>query len=225
MANPALEVRDLTARRGTSAVLSNFTMSVAAGEVVAIMGPSGSGKTTLLSCLTGTLVPGAGYIRLGANVVSGMSASARSRFRRRELGLVFQFPELLPELSVEENVAVTLLFDGVNRATALDSARNSLESVGLSGHENRRVDELSGGEAQRVALARALVRPGASAIIADEPTASLDAANATIVADLLVDRSRSLGCLALVATHDLSVAQKCDRIILVREGHAAEVGT
>jgi putative ABC transport system ATP-binding protein len=217
----ALDVRDLSVRYGSDVVFSGLDLSVGKGESVALIGPSGSGKSSLLACVTGMMLPTAGSVTVAGQEVSSMSTRARATFRRTNLGLVFQEADLLPELSVVENVALTLLFDGVARSTALAGAREVLESVGLQEHAEKRTDEISGGQAQRVALARALVRPEMQILVADEPTASLDADNAARIIGLLLERCRQVGAGALVATHDPAVATRCDRVHELRPARAA----
>lgn len=224
MVEPVLSIHDLGVTYGTTTVLSGLDLSLARGESVAVMGPSGSGKSSLLACVTGIMLPTHGRVEVVGQFVSEMKASARALLRRSVLGLVFQDPDLLPELTVEENVALTLLFDGCRRDRALDQARQALTDVGLSEHAGKRTDEISGGQAQRVALARALVRPEMSLLVADEPTASLDAANAHRMIDLLLERTRAVGAAAIIATHDMAVAEACDRVLMIRE-LAAEVAS
>ena len=212
-----ISVDGLEVKYGSATVLAGIDLTVSAGECVALMGPSGSGKSTLLACITGTQRPSGGRVQVGSHVMSELNTSNRARIRRTSMGLMFQTPDLLPELSVEENVALAMLFDGVPRNQALTSARASLEAVGLQQHGGKRVDEVSGGEAQRIALARALVRPEMDLLIADEPTASLDAANAQRITKLILSRVRVTGATALLATHDESVAGACDRVVRLRE--------
>ena len=219
-----LSIRDLGITYGTTIVLSGLDLSLKRREAVAVMGPSGSGKSSMLACVTGMMLPTHGRVEVAGHVVSEMKASARASLRRTTLGLVFQDPDLLPELNVEENVALTLLFDGSRRDRALGQARQALADVGLSEHAGKRIDEISGGQAQRVALARALVRPEMALLVADEPTASLDAANAHKMIDLLLARTRATGAAALIATHDMAVAEACDRVLMIRE-LAAEVAS
>jgi putative ABC transport system ATP-binding protein len=211
-----LDVSRLRVAYGATVVLADFDLTVAAGESVAIMGPSGSGKSSLLACVTGMKVPTAGHVRLGPDTMSDLTAGARAALRRTALGLIFQDAELLPELNVEENVALTLLFDGHPRAQALSLARDILASLGLADHATKRTDEISGGQAQRVALARALVRPSMRLLVADEPTAALDAGNATKVMTMLLTKIAELQAGALIATHDQAVAQMCDRVLDLR---------
>ncbi len=148
--------------------------------------------------------------------MNSLSTRERSKLRRQRIGLAFQSPELLPELSVADNVAITLLFDGWKREKALAVAQESLRRVGLTEHGDKAVDEISRGEAQRVAIARALVHPATQLLIADEPTANLDAQSARDITALLVSQVESRGHACLIATHDMSVAAACHRIIDLR---------
>ncbi|MGO1561331.1 MAG: ABC transporter ATP-binding protein [Actinomycetaceae bacterium] len=200
---------------GGRPIVEGFSLHIRGGETVALIGPSGSGKTSILSCVVGLQVPQAGSVSVAGHALTN-DVGERARIRRELVGVAYQTPDLLPELSVEENVAITLLFDGVPRDRAIDLARASLASVGLSSHAAKRTDELSGGEAQRASIARALVRPEVSLLVADEPTASLDAANAMAVGRLIVDRARDRRVGVAMATHDPRVAELCDRVVELR---------
>jgi putative ABC transport system ATP-binding protein len=194
-------------------VLDEVSLDIAAGESVAIMGPSGSGKTSLLHCIMGLKVPDSGAVWVGEHRVDQLFDSDRSALRRTEMGLVFQAADLLPELTVAENVGVTRIFDGLDRRQALAAAETCLGAVGLAGMGERATHQLSGGEAQRVAVARALCRAEVGLVIADEPTASLDRAAADLVTALLVGQTKARGVTLLVATHDPLVAGECDRVL------------
>ncbi|QRO87157.1 ABC transporter ATP-binding protein [Kytococcus sedentarius] len=214
--HPALEVTDLEVTYERP-VVSGFSLDIARGESVALMGPSGSGKSSILACVVGLQRPTSGRVIVDGQAMSDVRPGARARIRRKRIGVAYQDAGLLPELSVAENVAVTLLFDGVARDRALTMAHESLEAVGLGGHADKRTDEISGGQAQRVSVARALVRPSAALLVADEPTASLDEATARDIISLLEERVRATGVGALVATHDPAVAGACDRTLDLRE--------
>ena len=207
----------MAVRYGEHVVFEDLDLEVGRGEALAVMGPSGSGKSSLLACVTGVLVPSAGLVDVGETRLSEFSAADRAQVRRKLIGQVFQDADLLPELTVEENVAVTLLFDGRKRGTAMGLAQVALAEVGIAGHADKRIDEISGGQAQRVALARALVRPEIRLLVADEPTASLDSVNALRVTALIMDRVRSSDIGALIATHDHAVAALCDRVLDMRD--------
>ncbi|MEV5764761.1 ABC transporter ATP-binding protein [Micromonospora sp. NPDC052213] len=213
----AIEARDVHLSFGETPALRGASVSVAPGEIVAIMGPSGSGKSTLLHCLAGILVPDAGEIHFDGRRIDTLGEQERSILRRDQFGFVFQFGQLVPELTAEENVALPLLLSGVRRAAALTEARPWFERLGLAGLERRRSGELSGGQAQRVALARGLVaRPGA--LFADEPTGALDSLTGEQVMNLLVASAREQGTTVVVVTHEARVAAYADRQVIVRDG-------
>ncbi|SCL59891.1 ABC transporter ATP-binding protein [Micromonospora chersina] len=213
----AIEARDISLSFGETPALRGASVLVEPGEIVAIMGPSGSGKTTLLHCLAGILVPDKGEIHYDGRRIDTLSETRRSVLRRDEFGFVFQFGQLVPELTAEENVALPLLLRGVKRAAALKAARPWFERLGLGGLERRRSGELSGGQAQRVALARGLVaRPGA--LFADEPTGALDSLTGEQVMDLLVSSAREQGTTVVLVTHEARVAAYADRQVIVRDG-------
>ncbi|MFE9690226.1 ABC transporter ATP-binding protein [Micromonospora sp. NPDC005806] len=213
----AIEARAVALSFGSTPALRGASLSVDPGEIVAVMGPSGSGKSTLLHCLAGILVPDAGEIRLDGRRVDTMSEQQRSVLRRDRFGFVFQFGQLVPELTAEENVALPLLLGGVRRTAALREARPWFERLGLAGLEGRRSGELSGGQAQRVALARGLVaRP--SVLFADEPTGALDSLTGEQVMDLLVVCAREQDTTVVLVTHEARVAAYADRQVIVRDG-------
>jgi putative ABC transport system ATP-binding protein len=212
-----LEAREVALSFGPTPALRGATMSVDSGEIVAVMGPSGSGKSTLLHCLAGILVPDAGEISFAGRRVETMGESERTRLRRDRFGFVFQFGQLVPELTAEENVALPLLLGGARRATALGEARGWFARLDLGGLERRRSGELSGGEAQRVALARGLVaRP--DVVFADEPTGSLDSLAGEHVMELLSAAARQQGTTVVLVTHEPRVAAYADREVIVRDG-------
>jgi len=212
-----IEARDVELSFGQTPALRGAGLSAAAGEIVAIMGPSGSGKSTLLHCLAGILVPGGGEIRFDSRRVDTMGETERSALRRERFGFVFQFGQLVPELSAEENVALPLLLGGARRTGALKEARTWFPRLGLDGLGHRRSGELSGGQAQRVALARALVaRP--AVLFADEPTGALDSLTGEQVMELLVSAARDQGTTVILVTHEPRVAAYADREIVVRDG-------
>jgi putative ABC transport system ATP-binding protein len=219
-AGPMLEARDLTLSFGETPALRGASVSIAAGELLAVMGPSGSGKSTLLHCLAGILVPDAGEVRFAGRRVDTMREPDRSELRRRRFGFVFQFGQLVPELTAEENVALPLLLNGVGRAEALGQARGWFDRLDLGGMEQRRSGELSGGQAQRVALARGLVAEP-DVVFADEPTGSLDSLAGEQVMELLVGAARDQGTTVVLVTHDPRVAAYADREIVVRDGKVA----
>jgi putative ABC transport system ATP-binding protein len=185
-----LEARDIVLSFGETPALRGASITARAGEIVAVMGPSGSGKSTLLHCMAGILVPASGEVWFGGHRVDAMGEPERSALRRERFGFVFQFGQLVPELTAEENVALPLLLGGTRRAAALARARAWLDRLGLEGLGGRRSGELSGGQAQRVALARAMVAEP-EVLFADEPTGSLDSLTGEQVMDLLVESVRA----------------------------------
>jgi putative ABC transport system ATP-binding protein len=217
---PLIEARDVHLSFGPTPALRGATVAVAPGEILAIMGPSGSGKSTLLHCLAGILRPDAGEIRVGGRRIDTLDENARSALRRDRFGFVFQFGQLVPELTAEENVALPLLLSGVRRSDALSCAQVWFERLDLPGLQRRRSGELSGGQAQRVALARALVAEP-QVLFADEPTGSLDSLTGEQVMDLLVAAARDQGTTVVLVTHDARVAAYADREIIVRDGKVA----
>jgi len=216
-AAPLIVATDVVKSFGPTPALRGAGLSVAAGEIVAVMGPSGSGKSTLLHCLAGILIPDSGEVWFGDRRIDTLGETERSALRRERFGFVFQSGQLVPELTAEENVALPLLLGGVRRPAALDEARSWLERLDLVGLEERRSGELSGGQAQRVALARALVgRP--QVVFADEPTGSLDSLSGEHVMELLVAASRDQGTTVVLVTHDARVAAYAEREVVVRDG-------
>jgi putative ABC transport system ATP-binding protein len=213
----AIEARNVVFSFGTTPALRGASLAVESGEILAIMGPSGSGKSTLLHCLAGILVPDSGEILFDGVRVDTMTETQRSSLRRDRFGFVFQFGQLVPELTAAENVALPLLLSGVRRAEALRRAYGWFERLGLDGMEQRRSGELSGGQAQRVALARGLVA-GPQVLFADEPTGALDSLTGEQVMDLLVDAAREQGTTVILVTHEPRVAAYAEREVIVRDG-------
>lgn len=211
-----LTARNLSKSYGAVRALADVNLEIPPGQAVAIMGPSGSGKSTLLHCLSGILVPDAGEVSLGGDAVSALRDKQRSLLRRRQFGFVFQDGQLLPELPARENVALPLLLIGIHRNQALESADHWLGKLGLTGMENRRPGELSGGQAQRVAIARALIHEP-EVVFADEPTGALDQATGHEVMQILTATTASSGSSLVVVTHDDEVAGWCQRLVEIRD--------
>jgi putative ABC transport system ATP-binding protein len=212
-----IEARDVTFSFGTTQALRGASIEAARGEILAIMGPSGSGKSTLLHCLAGILVPDSGQVLFDGSRIDTMNETQRSSLRRDRFGFVFQFGQLVPELTAAENVALPLLLGGVKRAEALRRAAEWFERLGLAGMEQRRSGELSGGQAQRVALARGLVAEP-EVLFADEPTGALDSFTGEQVMDLLVTGAREQGTTVVLVTHEARIAAYADREVIVRDG-------
>jgi putative ABC transport system ATP-binding protein len=206
---------------GPVPALRGMDLWVDAGEVLAVMGPSGSGKSTLLHCLAGILTPDAGEVTFDGRRVDHMPDRERSRLRRTEFGFVFQFGQLVPELSVLENVALPLLLGGRGRRAAVAAAFEWLPRLGLDGLGQRLPGELSGGQGQRVAIARALIA-GPRLVLADEPTGSLDSVAADDVMELLVTTAKAERVGVVVVTHEPRVAAYADRRVTVRDGRVVQ---
>ena len=212
-----LEARGVVLSFGETPALREASLTARRGEILAVMGPSGSGKSTLLHCLSGILVPSSGEVWFDGSRIDTLREEQRSVLRRDRFGFVFQFGQLVPELSAEENVALPLLLGGMRRAQALSEARPWFGRLGLDGMERRRSGEMSGGQAQRVALARGLVaRPGV--LFADEPTGSLDSLTGELVMELMTAAAREQGTTVVLVTHEPRVAAYADRKVVVRDG-------
>jgi len=193
-------------------VLRAFDLTVPAGEMLAVVGPSGVGKSTLLHLLGLLDRPESGRLELFGADTAGLAPDERARWRNRRLGFVFQFHALLPEFSLDENVAMPLLIGGTPRREALGLARELLAAVGLDHRRDHFPDQLSGGEQQRGAVARALVA-GPDLLLADEPTGNLDAAASERLFELLRDLHLSRGLTSVIVTHNEALAGRCDRVV------------
>ena len=214
---PVISARGLIKRFGQTEALRGIDLDIEPGEILAIMGPSGSGKSTLLHCLAGVIAPDDGTVHLEGTEIGALSERDRSLLRLTRLGFVFQFGQLLPDLSAVDNVSVPLLLAGVKRKEATERAAASLDRLGLADFRAKLPGELSGGQAQRVAVARALVANPA-VLFADEPTGSLDSLSAEQVMTALVDLVRASGTTVVVVTHDPRTAAYADREVIVRDG-------
>ena len=212
-----LEARALVLSFGETPALRGASIAVKKGEVLAMMGPSGSGKSTLLHCLAGILVPDSGEVHIDGKRLDTMSEKQRSSLRRDRFGFVFQFGQLVPELTAEENVALPLLLGGLHRQEALRAARTWFERLQLDGLERHRSGEMSGGQAQRVALARGMVAQP-EVLFADEPTGSLDSLTGELVMDLMTSVAREEGTTVVLVTHEARVAAYADREVILRDG-------
>jgi putative ABC transport system ATP-binding protein len=219
-----IEARNVVRSFGQTPALRAASLSVARGEIVAVMGPSGSGKSTLLHCLAGIFKPDAGEVLFDGRRIDMLGEAEHSKLRRTSFGFVFQFGQLVPELSALDNIALPLLLNKVKRKEAYRTAAPWLGRLGLDGLGGRRTGELSGGEAQRVALARALVAHP-KVLFADEPTGSLDSLSGEHVMDLLVDLAREEGTAVVLVTHDGRVAAYADREVTVRDGKVRDRST
>ena len=212
-----LRARDVHVSFGPTPALRGVDLDVVAGEVLAVMGPSGSGKSTLLHALAGVVRPDRGTVALGDVVVSELSEPERARLRLAEFGFVFQFGQLLPDLTALDNVSLPLMLAGEGRRRARRQARSWLGRLGVVELADTVPGELSGGQSQRVAIARALVS-GPRVVFADEPTGSLDSYAAEGVMTVLTDLARDTGTTVVLVTHDARTAAHADREVVVRDG-------
>src|SRR3984885_11828552 len=212
-----LEARDIVKSFGQTPALRGASVAVGQCEILAIMGPSGSGKSTLLHCLAGIFQPDRGEVWFDGRRLDTLSEAERTRLRRTAFGFVFQFGQMVPELTAADNVALPLLLNRTSRKLAYKTAGTWLDRLGLGDKGGRRTGELSGGEAQRVAVARSLAL-APKVIFADEPTGSLDSLTGEKVMDLMTGLAREQGSTVVIVTHDARVAASADRIVTVRDG-------
>lgn len=203
--------------------LRGVSVEIAAGESVAITGPSGSGKSTLMLCLAGILRPEAGEVLYGEQRLDRLGEAERARLRRREMGIVLQFGQLVPELTALQNVTLPLLLQKHDRTAARRAALSWLERLGADGLADQVPAEMSGGQAQRVAVARALVT-GPRVVFADEPTGSLDTVAGESVLAQLLSAVRDTEATLVMVTHENRVAASADREIVLRDGSVESVG-
>ena len=212
-----ISAKNIKKSYGKTEVLHGVSLDVAQGEVLAIMGPSGSGKSTLLHSLAAIIPVDSGEIMFGGRNIAKFSDNKRSILRRTAFGFVFQFSQLVPELTVIDNVALPLLLNGISRNKAYAEAKKWLDEVGLKDKYDSTPGEISGGQAQRVAIARAMVvRP--KILFADEPTGSLDSLNSEHVMELFIKTAKEHGTTVTMVTHEPSIAAYADREIVVRDG-------
>ncbi len=215
-----IEVKDLVKRfpigEGEFTALNKVSLTFEAGEFTGLIGPSGSGKTTLLNIIGSLDTPTEGkVVTLGQDIAS-LSHNAAANLRNKEMGFIFQGYNLLPVYTVAENVEFALILQGVSKSERKEMVAQALEWVGLSDMANKRPDKLSGGEGQRVAIARAMVkRP--KLVLADEPTANLDAKNAHAIIQTMKNLNKELGTTFLFATHDEKVMQYLDRLVKLED--------
>jgi putative ABC transport system ATP-binding protein len=213
---------DLHKAYGPTVALDGAEFSIHPGEVVAVMGPSGSGKSTLLHCLAGIVTPDAGSILYDGRDLATMNDAQRSALRRSEFGFVFQFGQLVPELTCVENVALPLRLNGTSRKRAERTALDWMQRLEVDDLAKKRPGEVSGGQGQRVAVARALVT-SPRVVFADEPTGALDSLNGERVMELLTEAARSASTAVVLVTHEARVAAYSDREIVVRDGKSRDM--
>jgi len=212
-----LWVKDLAVRFGQTTALDGADLEIERGEIVAVMGPSGSGKSTLLYALAGLVRPDRGEIWLGDRRIDNLSDTERSRLRLQSYGFVLQFGDLVPELSLRENVELPLRLLKVRRAEAAARAESMLRMLEVDRVADRRPGQVSGGEAQRAAVARALVHQP-EIIVADEPTGALDSSAGELALDALTGLAREQGSTVVLVTHEGRVAAYADRTVFLRDG-------
>jgi putative ABC transport system ATP-binding protein len=219
---PLLSAKDLHKSYGLTPALEGASLDVAAGELVAVMGPSGSGKSTLLHCLAGIARPDSGAIGYRGRDLTACSDAELSALRRTEFGFLFQFGQLVPELSCLENVALPLRLNGIRRRAAEARAAEWLERLEVADLAAKRPGEVSGGQGQRVGAARALITEP-RAVFADEPTGALDSLNGERVMKLLTRAARESGAAVVLVTHEVRVAAYADREVVVRDGRTRDL--
>ena len=216
-----LAVSGVAKKLGSTQALRDANLSVEPGEIVAILGPSGSGKSTLLHCAAGILAPDSGTVKYRGNDLAAMSDRDRSALRCREFGFIFQYGQLVPELTCLENAILGLRLAGVSRKTAVAAGRSWLDRLEVGEVASRRAGEVSGGQSQRVAIARALIGDPA-VLFADEPTGALDSLQGERVMTLLTRASRETKTAVVLITHDARTAAYSDREVAVRDGRTSE---
>jgi putative ABC transport system ATP-binding protein len=212
-----VEACDVVKSFGQTPALRGANVAVSPGEILAVMGPSGSGKSTLLHCLAGIFAPDRGEVWFDGRRLDTRGEAERTKLRRTAFGFVFQFGQLVPELTASDNVALPLLLNRVRRRAAYKTAGAWLDRLGIGDKGGNRTGELSGGEAQRVAVARALAL-APKVVFADEPTGSLDSLTGEKVMDLLTGLAREAGTTVVLVTHEARVAAHADRVVMVRDG-------
>lgn len=216
-----LEGTAITVRFGSGVALIEASVAVKPGELLAVVGRSGSGKSTLLHCLAGIITPDSGEILFRGERVDRWSDRRRSDWRLRNIGLVFQFGDLVPELSLADNVRLPLLLASMSRADADRRTAEMLERLEIGQLGRRRPGEVSGGQQQRAAIARALVHQP-PVVLADEPTGALDTATAQLVLEALLGSAREQGSAVVLVTHEARLSSYCDREITLHDGAVVE---
>lgn len=217
-----IEISNITKSFDTLQVLKGIDLEIGSGEIVSIVGPSGAGKTTLLQIMGSLDRPDSGEVIYDGQSIFRLSESRLSRFRNHNIGFVFQFHQLLPEFTLEENVAMPAMIGGAGRGESLERARKLIDYLGLSDRRGHKPAQLSGGERQRAAVARALINEP-KAVLADEPSGSLDSQNRDELHRLFFDLRRDFGQTFVIVTHDEDLARRADRTIEMRDGKIIDI--
>lgn len=217
MSKPIISAKNIKKSFGQTHALRGVSLDVEAGEVLAIMGPSGSGKSTLLHSLAAITKVDSGEVDFDGQRIDKLSDDKRSMLRRTSFGFVFQFGQLVPELTALDNVALPLLLNNVKRKEAYQKAKSWLNKVDMGNKSDSMMGELSGGQMQRVAIARAMVAEP-KILFADEPTGSLDSLNSERVMELFIKTAKEHGTTVIMVTHEPTIAAYADREIIVRDG-------
>jgi lipoprotein-releasing system ATP-binding protein len=202
-------------------VLRGISFAAASGETIAIVGPSGVGKSTLLHLVAGIEAPDHGTIKVGGFAVESAGRAELARYRNRQVGVVFQFHHLLPDLTAAENVCFPLLLARHDPRGAMRSAYEALERLGLASRASHRITDLSGGEQQRIAVCRALITSPLM-VLADEPTGNLDSLSGGLIESELISYAAFRPAIVIVATHNQDLARRCDRVLTLEQGRIAE---
>ncbi len=217
-----IEISNITKSFDTLQVLKGIDLEIGSGEIVSIVGPSGAGKTTLLQIMGSLDRPDSGEVIYDGQSIFRLSDRRLAQFRNRNIGFVFQFHQLLPEFTLEENVAMPAMIGGAGRGESLERARKLINYLGLSDRRGHKPSQLSGGERQRAAVARALINEP-KAVLADEPSGSLDSQNRDELHRLFFDLRRDFGQTFVIVTHDEDLARRADRTIEMRDGKIIDI--
>lgn len=219
-----IELRGITKSFDGLQVLKGIDLDICSGEIVSIVGPSGAGKTTLLQIMGSLDKPDSGSVAYDGEEIFKLSENRLARFRNRNIGFVFQFHQLLPEFTLEENVALPAMIGGQSRSESISRARHLIDYLGLSERREHKPAQLSGGERQRAAVARALINEP-KAVLADEPSGSLDSQNRAELHKLFFDLRRDFKQTFVIVTHDETLARQADRTIEMRDGLITDIVT
>lgn len=217
-----IEIRNINKSFGNVHVLNDVTLTIPSGEITAIVGPSGAGKTTLLQIAGSLEKADTGYVEIDGTNFNDLKERKLAKFRNQNIGFIFQFHELLPEFTAEENVALPAMIGGMSRRKAIAKADELLEMLGLGHRLRHKPGELSGGERQRTAIARALINDP-KILLADEPTGSLDTRNREEIQQLISMLCREKGHTFLMVTHDSSLASIAHRVVTMRDGRIVSI--